>query len=91
MGVVRTRTGRDIPFTFQFVTMIGERCRFEDLHVGTVVGFDVSWTANGLRVSAMKILDEPLYTPQPRPQPMTALDPSEGDDVAKEEGTSETE
>ena len=85
-GVVRTRAGRDIPFTFQFVTMMGERRRFEDLHIGTVVGFDVSWTANGLRISAMKILDESLYVPVSSGQSAATHD-----DPPTAGGTSETE
>ena len=56
-GVVRTRNGRDIPFAFQHVVMLGDKRRFEDLHVGTLVGYDVSWTSRGLRVSMMKILE----------------------------------
>jgi hypothetical protein len=56
-GVVRSRNGRDIPFTFQHVVMLGDKRRFEDLHVGTAIGYDVSWTQRGLRVSVMKILD----------------------------------
>ena len=56
-GVVRSRTGRDIPFTFQFVTMLGPKRRFDDLHIGTAVGYDVSWTSRGLRVSVIRILD----------------------------------
>ena len=56
-GVVRSASGKDIPFTFAFVEMLGERQRFEDLHIGTAVGYDVSWTSHGLRVSVMRILD----------------------------------
>lgn len=56
-GVVRSASGKDIPFVFAFVEMLGERRRFEDLHVGTTVGYDVSWTSHGLRVSVMRILD----------------------------------
>jgi hypothetical protein len=56
-GVVRSASGKDIPFTFAFVEMLGERRRFEELHVGTRIGYDVSWTSRGLRVSVMRILD----------------------------------
>jgi len=56
-GVVRSISGRDIPFIFAFVEMLGDRRRFEDLHIGTAVGYDVSWTSHGLRVSVMRILD----------------------------------
>jgi len=56
-GVVRSLSGKDIPFTFAFVEMLGDKRRFEDLHVGTSIGYDVSWTSRGLRVSLMRILD----------------------------------
>jgi hypothetical protein len=56
-GVVRSRSGREIPFVFQHVVMLGAKRRFEDLHVGTAVGYDVSWTSRGLRVSVMRVLD----------------------------------
>jgi hypothetical protein len=56
-GVVRSGSGREIPFVFQHVVMLGEKRSFEDLHIGTTVGYDVSWTSNGLRVSVIKILD----------------------------------
>ncbi len=56
-GVIRAASGRDIPFTFAYVTMIGPRRRFEDLREGLEVGFDVSWTSSGLRVSAIRVFD----------------------------------
>jgi hypothetical protein len=80
-GVVRTRSGRDIPFAFQFVTMLGERRRFEDLHVGTQVGFDVSWTAGGLLVSTMKILDAPLGSQQQLPDELPGNERESGRDT----------
>jgi hypothetical protein len=54
-GRIRTANGREIPFQFQHVTMIGLRRRFTDLHEGMAVGYDVSWTAKGLRVSVIRI------------------------------------
>ena len=54
-GVVRSRSGRDIPFTFMFVTMVGSHQRFDDLREGMTVGYDVSWTSKGLRVSVIRI------------------------------------
>lgn len=58
-GVIRTTSGRLIPFTFLFVSMIGPKRSFNDLHVGLEVGFDVSNTSHGLRVSVLRIPDEP--------------------------------
>ena len=56
-GTVRTASGREIPFIFTYVTMLGRHRRFEDLHEGVQVGYDVSWTSRGLRVSVIKIPD----------------------------------
>jgi hypothetical protein len=53
MGVVRSGNGREIPFTFRHVTMIGQARRFEDLHEGMPVGFDVGWTSKGLVVTVL--------------------------------------
>lgn len=56
-GVVRSGTGREIPFLFTHVDMRGERRRFVDLRDGLVVGYDVSWTGKGLRVSTIWVPD----------------------------------
>jgi hypothetical protein len=37
--------------------MVGPHRRFEDLRDGLDVGFDVSWTSKGLRVSDIRIPD----------------------------------
>lgn len=56
-GIVRTASGRDVPFTFGHVTMLGPLRRFDDLREGMAVGYDVSWTSKGLRVSVIRIGD----------------------------------
>ena len=56
-GVIRTASGREVPFTFAHVTMIGPHRRFEELREGLEVGYDVSWTSKGLRVSAIRVFD----------------------------------
>jgi len=56
-GRIRTASGREIPFAFAFVTMVGSRRRFDDLREGLEVGYDVSWTSKGLRVSVIRIPD----------------------------------
>ena len=53
-GVVRSGNGRDIPFTFLHVVMIGSLRRFDDLREGMPIGFDVGWTAKGLRVTVIR-------------------------------------
>ncbi len=54
-GVVRSGNGREIPFEFSLVTMVGERRSIEHLQPGMRVGFDVGWTSRGLRVTTLKI------------------------------------
>jgi hypothetical protein len=56
-GVVRSGNGREIPFTFLHVVMVGAVRRFEDLREGMPVGFDVGWTAKGLRVTVIRAAD----------------------------------
>jgi hypothetical protein len=55
MGIVRSASGREIPFSLEHVILLGEM-KHEDLQVGMRVGYDVSWTSNGLRVSKLKAL-----------------------------------
>jgi len=56
-GTIRSATGRNIPFMFMHVTMVGPHRRFEDLREGQEIGYDVSWTSKGLRVSVIRIPD----------------------------------
>lgn len=56
-GVIRAASGREIPFVFAYVTMLGSHRRFDDLYEGLEVGYDVSWTSRGLRVSVIRIPD----------------------------------
>jgi len=56
-GIVRSPSGREIPFRFMHVTMIGSYRRFDDLREGLEIGYDVSWTSSGLRVSVIRIPD----------------------------------
>ncbi len=56
-GIIRSHSGREIPFVFMHVSMVGPHRRFDDLRPGLEVGYDVSWTSNGLRVSVIRIPD----------------------------------
>ncbi len=56
-GTIRSASGRNITFLFPHVTMVGPHRRFEDLREGLEVGYDVSWTSKGLRVSVIRIPD----------------------------------
>jgi cold shock CspA family protein len=54
-GTIRSTSGREITFVFAHVSMLGSHRRFDDLYEGLDVGFDVSWTSKGLRVSVIRI------------------------------------
>jgi len=56
-GVIRSLSGREVPFVFQHVQMVGPLRRFEDLREGMTVGFDVGWTGSGLRISVIRALE----------------------------------
>ena len=57
-GVIHSDTGKDIPFAFPFVTLLGvPRQDIQFLREGMRVGFDVSRTSKGLRVSVIKIYE----------------------------------
>jgi hypothetical protein len=55
-GIVRSATGREIPFEFQHVVMYGPVRDFDGLREGLAVGFDVGWTSHGLRVTALRVV-----------------------------------
>ena len=57
MGVVCSASGRDIPFAFMHVLLIGPVRSCEDLRQGMKVGFDVGWTADGLRITVLRADD----------------------------------
>ena len=72
-GVIRSDSGKDVPFVFAFVTLLGApRQDINFLRPGMRVGFDVGWTSKGLRASVIKIYDlfqdeldsEPPETPE---------------------------
>jgi hypothetical protein len=60
-GRVRSDSGREIPFQFPFVAVVGAPIGghapgMDLLNVGDRVGFDVGWTAHGLVVTKIKPL-----------------------------------
>jgi hypothetical protein len=55
-GTVRSASGRDIPFRFPHVRIVGEPAGFAALREGMDVGFDVGWTAHGLCVTVLRPL-----------------------------------
>lgn len=59
-GVVRSDSGREIPFEFPFVTVVGAPLGghapgLEMLKQGARVGFDLGRTSKGLRVTKIRI------------------------------------
>ena len=59
MGLVRAESGREIPFSFEFVVLLGEAKRPSDLKEGQEVGYDLGWTSKGLRVTKIKAYSSP--------------------------------
>jgi hypothetical protein len=58
-GVVRSHSGREIPFQFPFVSVVGAPIGgrapgIEFLREGDSVGFDVGWTSKGLCITSIK-------------------------------------
>ncbi len=58
-GVVRSHSGKEIPFEFPFVAVVGAPIGgtmpgIELIREGDIVGFDVGWTSSGLRVTTIQ-------------------------------------
>jgi hypothetical protein len=58
-GIVRSHSGREIPFQFPFVAVVGAPLGgrapgIEMLQEGDTVGFDVGWTSKGLCITSIK-------------------------------------
>ncbi len=58
LGLVRTESGREVPFSFEFVEILGEAKIPGDLREGQEVGYDLGWTSKGLRVTKIKVYPE---------------------------------
>jgi hypothetical protein len=55
-GVVRTGSGREIPFVIAGVRFLGD-ASFGVLREGMEIGFDVGWTSRGMRVTTIRLFD----------------------------------
>lgn len=61
LGTVQSESGRQIPFVAAHVVITGAAERFDQLREGMRVGFDVGWTARGLRVTLLRVRAEDGY------------------------------
>jgi hypothetical protein len=53
-GVVRTESGRELTFSYDLVILCGETESPLELKVGDLVGYDLGWTSNGLRITKIR-------------------------------------
>ena len=53
-GIVRIESGREIPFSYEFVILAGEATTIHDLREGEEIGYDLGWTSSGLRITKIK-------------------------------------
>jgi hypothetical protein len=64
-GIVRTESGRELPFSYEFVILCGEAKTVQDLKEGEPVGYDLGWTSSGLKIT--KIKTYPRYSAEGGP------------------------
>ena len=55
--LVGEASGREYQFKHPFVQIVGPIPRIDGLREGMRVGFDLSWTSRGLRVSLIRVYD----------------------------------
>src|SRR5215213_2653939 len=53
-GIVRTESGRELPFSYEFVILLGRAKSTLDLREGEAVGYDLGWTPKGIMVTKIK-------------------------------------
>jgi len=53
-GIVRTESGRELPFSYELVILVGEAKTAQDLKEGELVGYDLGWTSGGLKITKIK-------------------------------------
>jgi len=63
-GLVRSDSGREIPFAAAHVSVGGCVERFDQLREGMRVGFDVGWTSHGLRVTVLRVREDGASPPR---------------------------
>jgi hypothetical protein len=63
IGVVRTESGRELTFSYDLVILVGVAKSPLELKVGDLVGYDLGWTSNGLRITKLKTYPKPAEQP----------------------------
>jgi len=81
MGFVRTEGGHEVPFSYELVILLGDVKKLGELKEGMEVGYDLTWTSKGQRISKIKV-----FSLVPRPQPAADLkgERCEGQDLPSE-------
>jgi hypothetical protein len=64
-GIVRTESGREIPFAYEFVILYGAAKTVQDLREGDQIGYDLGWTSSGLRITKIKTYPRNAVEPDP--------------------------
>ena len=59
-GIVRTESGREIPFSYELVILCGEAKTPQDLREGEPVGYDLGWTSSVLKITKIKTYPKSL-------------------------------
>lgn len=55
MGLVRTGSGREVPFSFSSVILLGDIKSASELKENQEVGYDLDWTSEGLKITKIKV------------------------------------
>ena len=53
-GIVRTESGREVPFSYEFVILLGRAQSPLDLKEGEAVGYDLGWAPKGITITKIK-------------------------------------
>jgi len=53
-GIVRTESGREVPFSYEFVILLGRAQSPLDLKEGEAVGYDLGWAPKGIMITKIK-------------------------------------
>lgn len=86
-GIVRTSSGKDLPFSFELVELLGPVTSPRGLREGLVVGYDMSWTSRGLKVTKIKTYRKAADARSAPHDPETAAD-KPVEDSEREQGES---